>query len=169
MGGEACAGNIDWKELLSSHTRLLYQSPGDMKKFGKKIAYYPEGRGVKWLFSGGDSNDIPGALKKKLDAVYERAQDILDMRRGAGRVTIKLYHDKAQLDAAYYAMYNRKCNIRAWYIFEYNTIYISLSDVHEGMLAHEMAHSIIDNYMTVRPPSATAEILARYVDTHLFE
>jgi hypothetical protein len=37
------------------------------------------------------------------------------------------------------------------------------------MLAHEMAHSIIDHYLRVRPPHATAEILARYVDGHLFE
>jgi hypothetical protein len=32
-----------------------------------------------------------------------------------------------------------------------------------------MAHSIIDNYLLVRPPKATAEILARYVDSHLIE
>jgi hypothetical protein len=41
--------------------------------------------------------------------------------------------------------------------------------MHEGILAHEMAHAIIDQFLTVRPPSATAEILARYVDGHLFD
>jgi len=35
------------------------------------------------------------------------------------------------------------------------------------MLAHEIAHAIIDNYLSVRPPRATAEILARYVGKHL--
>ena len=37
------------------------------------------------------------------------------------------------------------------------------------MLAHEMAHAIIDNFMKLRLPRATAEILARYVDAHLLE
>ena len=42
-----------------------------------------------------------------------------------------------------------------------------MQDVHAGMLAHELAHAIIDHYLTVRPPAQTAEILARYVDSHL--
>ncbi|MFC1867599.1 hypothetical protein ACFL0H_05635 [Thermodesulfobacteriota bacterium] len=46
-------------------------------------------------------------------------------------------------------------------------MYITIEDLHEGMLAHEIAHSIIDHYLTVRPPSESAEILARYVDSHL--
>ena len=57
--------------------------------------------------------------------------------------------------------------IRSWYIFKQNAIYINAADVHEGILAHELAHAIIDHYLTIRPPRATAEILARYVDKHL--
>jgi hypothetical protein len=41
--------------------------------------------------------------------------------------------------------------------------------MYEGILAHEIAHSIIDNYLLILPPKATAEILARYVDEHLFD
>jgi hypothetical protein len=44
---------------------------------------------------------------------------------------------------------------------------VSVADLHEGMLAHEMAHAIIDHFFAVRPPSSTAEILARYVGKHL--
>ena len=72
-----------------------------------------------------------------------------------------------RLHEAYYTITGRDCCIRAWYIYESNTIYINADDVHEGILAHEMAHSIIDHYFSVRPPRATAEILARYVDKHL--
>jgi hypothetical protein len=41
-----------------------------------------------------------------------------------------------------------------------NTIYLNVDDLHEELLAHEMAHAIIDHYLLVRPPPATAEILA---------
>ena len=34
-------------------------------------------------------------------------------------------------------------------------------------MAHEIAHAIIDHYLLIRPPRATAEILAHYVDEHL--
>ena len=44
---------------------------------------------------------------------------------------------------------------------------IRVQDINEGILAHEMAHAIIDHFFDIRPPRATAEILARYVDKHL--
>jgi len=47
-------------------------------------------------------------------------------------------------------------------------IYLNAGDVHEGILAHEFAHAVIDSYFAVRPPRATAEILSRYVDEHLY-
>jgi Zn-dependent peptidase ImmA (M78 family) len=108
-------------------------------------------------------------LKKKVDALYERVQEILDMRKRIKKVTINIFQNKKQLRAAYQEIYKKPCKLRCWYIYEYNAIYINANDLHEGMLAHEMAHSIIDHYLTVRPPRATAEILARYVDSHLFE
>jgi hypothetical protein len=44
---------------------------------------------------------------------------------------------------------------------------MNVNDLHEGMLAHELAHAIVDHYLLVRPPRPTAEIIARYVDSHL--
>lgn len=44
-----------------------------------------------------------------------------------------------------------------------------VQDVHEGRLAHELGHAVIGHYLSVRPPCATAEITAKYVDKHLFE
>jgi hypothetical protein len=46
---------------------------------------------------------------------------------------------------------------------------VNADDLTEGILAHEMAHSIIDHFLVIRPPKAATEILARYVDRHLFE
>jgi len=60
--------------------------------------------------------------------------------------------DQKQLHAAYKKIYRKKTRLRAWYIFEYNTVYLNVRDLHEGILAHELAHSIIDNYLSTRPP-----------------
>jgi hypothetical protein len=65
--------------------------------------------------------------------------------------------------------YQTSISIRAFYIQKNDTIYLNIDDLHEGMLAHEMAHAIIGRYFLVRPPRSTAEILAQYVDKHLFE
>jgi len=166
--GETSA-NINWQILETKYTFIHYQSSKELKKFNDKIDYSPGEWGLKRLFSSSDSNNMIDKLKKKVDALYERVQEILDMRKKMKNITINIYCDKKQLHAAYQEIYKKPRNLRAWYIYEYNTIYISVDDIHEGMLAHEMAHSIIDHYLTVRPPGATAEILARYVDSHLFK
>lgn len=163
------ADDTPWQNLETKHTIIDYQSPEDLKTFNKKVVYYSAQRSLKSLFSPSGSNSLTDRLKKKVDALYERVQEILDMRERMNKVIINISHDKKQLNAAFYRIFKKKCSVRAWYIYEFNTIYINADDLNEGILAHEMAHAIIDHYFAVRPPEATAEILARYVDKHLLD
>jgi len=157
-----------WKRIETKHTIIQYETINDLKKFDGKIDYSTGEFTLKSLFSASDSKDPAGSINKKVDLLFERVQEILDMRRRTRKVIINLYPNKQRLHNAYFTITGTKCHIRAWYIYESNTIYINKDDVHTGMLAHEMAHSIIDHYFSARPPSATAEILARYVDKHLY-
>ena len=109
------------------------------------------------------------SVKRKIDAVFERVQQILDMRKPIRKVNILIYPNRAGLEAAYSALTGEECRVRAWYVYEGNSIHVNAEDVNDGILAHEMAHAIIDHYLAVRPPRATAEILARYVDEHLHD
>jgi len=158
-----------WQSIETKHTIIHYQSLENLKTFNKKVVYYSARQSLKSLFSPSGSDNLTDNLKKKVDALYERVQEILDMRKRMKKIIINIYHDKKQLNAAFYKIYRRKSLFRAFYIYKYNTVYINVENVHEGMLAHEMAHAIIDHYFKVRPPKATAEILARYVDRHLLE
>jgi hypothetical protein len=91
------------------------------------------------------------------------------MRKQMRKVRVRLFSNRQQLRQAYIKIYGRDSKVRGWYVYDFNTVYLNVSEVHEGMFAHELGHAIIDNFLTVRPPRATAEILARYVDKHLFE
>ncbi len=121
------------------------------------------------MFSTPSPDEVIDKITKKVDVLFERVQEILDMRKKMKKVTINIYDNKKQLHDAYSSIYRKSCRIRAWYRYTNNTVYINVDDLHEGMLAHELAHAIIDHYLLVRPPTATAEILARYVDRHLKE
>ena len=140
----------------------------DLKKFNDKVDYVPGPWSLRRIFSASKSDNLEDGLKKKVDALFERVQKILDMRKKMRQVTIKIYHNKGQMQDAYFRIYKTEGRLRAWYIYEYNTVYTNVEDLHERMLAHELAHAIIDHYLVIRPPKATAEILARYVDEHLF-
>ncbi len=158
-----------WHILETTHAKIRYHSLKDLKDFNEKIDYSSGLSGMKELFSKKSSDDLTNKIQQKIDAVYERVQEILDMRKLMKKVIVNIYHNKKELHAAYYEIFKKPCRLRAWYIHEWNTIFVRADDIHEGMLAHEIAHSIIDHYLSVRPPKATAEILARYVDGHLFD
>jgi hypothetical protein len=160
----------NWQAIETKHATIRFLSVEDLGIFERKLKYSAGHGGFLDLFSfsrGGKG--LTDSTTKKVDAIFERVQEILDMRKSMKKVIIHVYHDSKQLGAAFSRIYQAPCRIRAWYRYRNNTIYVNARDVQAGILAHEMAHAIIDNYMTVRPPRATAEILARYVDQHLEE
>ena len=164
-----------WKTLVTKYTIIQYQSFDDLKKFNMKLSYLPRIWGLEYLSSAHENNRLKNRITKKVDALYERVQEILGMQEKFNKGTITICPNKEELQAAYSRIdkrprqaYGASSLPRAWYVQQLNTIYINIDDLHEGILAHEMAHSIIDNYLFIRPPVPTAEILARYVDGHLF-
>ncbi len=163
----ASAGDTQWNRIETKYTVIRYQSENDLAKFSKKVDFGDKNGFSVMSFLGFGKDKLISTVSAKVDAVYERSQEILDMRRKMKKVTISIYPDQEQLHKACAEICKDPCAGRAWYLFEQNTVYVQVDDLHEGILAHEMAHSIIDNYLLMRPPAASAEILARYVDANL--
>ena len=159
-----------WRLLVAKYSVLCYQTDEDLETFNKEIDFGGDGGG--FLFFGGSSNEGPAMQKevrRKLDRLVEKVQLILDMRKPFPRVRIELHPNAESLQQAYFRLYKKKKEIRAWFTFKRNTIYLNAEDIFSGMVAHELAHCVVDHYLSVRPPRATAEILARFVDQHLYE
>jgi len=156
-----------WDKIETKYTVIRYKSYDDLLRFHKSVDYGPGRWNRSSAFSSLSASEVKEMLRLKVDAIFERAQTILDMRKKFKKTSIDIYRDSSELKRAYSIIYRGKCNVRAWYRYRNNTVYINARDVHAGMLAHELAHGIIDHFLIVKPPSQAAEILARYVDTHL--
>ena len=162
------ADQFVWQTIETKHTFIYYQNNDDLKEFDDQIDFSPEEGGlIKSLFSSSDPKTLPEKLARKIDELFEKVQEILGMRKKMRKVRINLYSNSEQLGIAYQRLFKKDCGVRSWYLYEFKTIYCNVSDLRAGMLAHEMAHHIIDHYLVIRPPRSTAEILARYVDKHL--
>lgn len=166
--GESLAQG-DWHKLEFTHTIIMYRNEAVLDVFDKAMDFDPGRWDASRDYSISRSDSAQARAGKKVDSLYERAQTILDMRKKMKKITLYLHEDADDLRATYKEIYGKSTKFRAWYIFEKNSIYLNVEDCHPGMVAHEMAHSIIDHFLLVRPPENSAEILAMYVDSHLFK
>lgn len=167
FSGIANSFALDWQTIDTKNATIHFQDLDDLRIFNSKILFTVQIDNATISEETNHYSSLTAEAIKKTDALFIRSRNLLDMHGFMNKINVKLFKNKQQLNDAFYALYKAEGNARAWYTHEKMTIYVQLEDLHEGMLAHEMAHSIIDHYLIIPPPHGTAEILARYVDTHL--
>lgn len=92
----------------------------------------------------------------RIDRIIDRVQTILDMRPPSFQIDIYLKHGVLKYEKVA--------------LFEYKTksIQVAVEYASDGVFAHEVAHAVINQYFVTPPPSKIQEILAQYVDRHLW-
>ena len=157
----------EWNVFSSRFCTVFYEEEVSLKTVNRRINlrfsdfYSPRRYKEKADFS---MEDI---IAGKFDAIFAKVEDILDMYPSRICVTINIYKGRDGLDAAYEEIFNEPNIATSFYIYKTNTIYTTEGVVTEGILAHEMAHCIIDHYFVILPPRKIQEILAVYADVHL--
>lgn len=102
-----------------------------------------------WRVTG--QKDSAAALPARIDELVEKAQFILGMEDPAFRAIV---YAEADGGNAHYSTTKKE-------------IHLSAARVTDGVLAHELAHAIIDRF-AVNVPEKSHEILAREVDAKLW-
>lgn len=158
----------DWVVINSSYADIYVQAGVDVKNAVRKISvdfarYDPV---EKEIFLERGISDTE-QLANKIDILVRKAKNILDMHPEGFKVNIKIYNNQDELNAVYKGIFEEEANHKAFYIHKFKTVYISINNLSESVLVHEIGHSIIDSYFTVPPPQKIRELLACYVDLHL--
>lgn len=108
-----------------------------------------------------------GRLTKKIEIIAQKVRQILNMHPIGYEVQIKIFENRKSLQDCYENLFGHRKNIISFYVYKHNTIYTNQKDISEHVMAHELAHSIIDHYFVILPPENISEMLAIYVDMHL--
>ena len=95
-------------------------------------------------------------VKDRVDELVERVEQLLEMYPPDFHFSISLDGSVLHGSAAEYS-------------HKIRTIFVTRDRVTDGVLAHEIAHAVISVYFPVPPPQRAQEILAQYVDKHLYE
>jgi len=168
LAGNAGYAQEDKRSVFASKfCTVFYKNDVDLRKVNRRLNL-----GFSNFYSPRSYKESPGIstediITDKLDAIFNRAEEILDMYPARINVTINIYKTREELNNAYEEFFNEPNKAVSFYIYKTNTIYTIESQLTENILAHEMAHCIIDHYFVILPPRKIQEMLAVYVDVHL--
>lgn len=161
------------KIFKSKKVDVFYSSNEQLNEFASKVI---PGGGQSFLDKVfvGDADVSPKSLGRHLDTLFLRVQNILNMPRPKQRVKIKLYSHQEDVHKVFVNVYGGPnatqihlgvgSDLPAFYVKKTNTIHIATDSVNRGMLAHEMAHCITENYFVIKIPTNMAELMCQYVD-----
>ena len=156
---------VGWQRIDSRYCTMWLEPSLEAKMVNRKVKTWmirPKVRAPK-------AETPEGQLAAKCDTLFRRAQELLDMYPPGIHVTVKIARRREEIRSTHAAHYGFGTEAIAFYVFAHNTIYATGKDLSASVLAHEMAHCIIDHYFGIRPPRKIEEMLAMYVDAHLGE
>lgn len=135
----------EYKRFETNRATIFYSENGELSDFLWKI-------GRLRL-----DQPVPTSLaKSRVDRIVEQVEAVLDMYPVNFHVDIYLRSGYEEGNIAVYS--NRTKSI---------TVFVDR--VTDGVLAHEIAHAVINAYFSTPPPSKIQEILCQYVDVHLWQ
>lgn len=103
----------------------------------------------------------------KVEQITTRVQQVLEMAPPGMRFKVSLMNSPADVQQVYRQMYNRSVDFIAFYSPQANTVFIAVDEVNLRVVAHEIAHAVINHYFQNAPPVKIHEMLAQYVESQV--
>lgn len=123
------------------------------------------------FLSGGLSglkNSQEETLGRMLDTLFLQVSNILDMHLYSLKTNIKICKTADELNNIYDRLFGSSLGgRRSFYVYDYNSIYVSSEAFQPGIIGHEISHAIISHYFGVPPPVKVQEVLSMYVEYNL--
>jgi hypothetical protein len=151
----------EWKTHESNCCSIKYIDDGYLNTFTMRIG------GFRFTSKGLDND--PLNVRYRVDEIMEKVQAVLDMHPTDLHITILLYPDHPSVERIFRQFTLTGDVPLAFYSNKTKSIYVNVDSITDGVLAHEMAHAVINFYFKVPPPAKMQEILAQYVDLHIWD
>jgi hypothetical protein len=155
--------------IIKGDTISVYYLPGaKLKKIESRLRSrnLPLARQYRDLFTN-KAYSIETRISARLEFLLKRVKDVLEMHPLIPYLDIKIFHSRDELQERYRQVAMGNENYKSFYVHDLSAIFTSEKDIIDSIIAHEMAHAVIDYYFLVPPPAMAAELLATHVDEHL--
>ncbi len=159
----ASAASAFAAELKTQYAVVRYDKEEQLRKFNKEVSL----GSLSYLLRNRKSITSDDEVRNKIDVLVERVESVLDMFPRDLKFRIVLLSTDTEVQRVYKNKYGASVDYISFYSPRDKTVYISVDDIRIGVLAHELAHVILDFYFGVSPPTKIHELLAQFVETHL--
>jgi hypothetical protein len=161
----ATAGNL--KHYRGIYTEIFYTEDSDLRKLDRRVS-------IRWLKLGSKPAGIkemslPGAVTKKFDVIRMNVERILDMYPRGSLVGFNVLGGQKDVEDVLWQKFGNKNSYSAFYSRRDKNIYLAAEKANTKIVAHELAHAVVDLKLGAAVPQTVHEILAKYVDAHLYD
>jgi hypothetical protein len=151
-------------ELKTRFTRLEFDNPELLHKFNSRVRLGLSNS----LGKSGKQLSIDNVVTNKVDLIYGRVQEILDMHPAATDLSIVLFPSVDFIQSKYQDQYSAHVSYIAYYSPQSNTVYLAVDKVNVRVLAHELAHVVIHHFFNNEAPESVHELLAQHVEKQFY-
>jgi hypothetical protein len=162
--------------LSTGRAKIVYNSPVDLQEINRRLNSSPLAS-VSQQDSVSSPVQDPAAaqLVAKIDGLLSKVAGVLRLDlQNYPPVTIRFLQDGRQVTKLFHLFQPSSArplfgygSLPAFYEPRSRTIIVSLQDVHEGILAHEMAHFFLCSGRFPAPPEYYQEDMARHVEARV--
>ncbi len=150
-------------ELKTRYATIIYENEKLLRQFNREVSL----GSLSYLIRNKTSITADDEVKNKLDAIVERIETILDMFPKELKFKVILLPSDTDVQKIYRKKYGKNVDYIAFYSPREKTVFVSVNDISLGVLAHELAHVIIDLFYGIPTPVNIHEVLAQYVESHI--
>jgi len=150
-------------EVKTRNASVIYEKEDLLRKFNRNVRL----GSLSYAARNRTSITVEDEVRNKVDVILERVKAVLVMFPGNLNFTIILLQSDTDVQKVYTGKFGKKVDFISFYAPRDKTVYISVDDVRLGVLAHELAHVVIDFYYETPTPVKIHEVLAQFVESHL--
>lgn len=151
-----------WQVAESKYFQIGYQNPADLVRLTSHL-YKSESRETAQRIK---KTGVVGQRDLVVyDRLYEQTMNLLGMRSSV-KLSIRIYPSYGALATEYERLANRRDTVIAFYNPRLNVICVD-SSADRSVLAHEMAHALMDVLFVPNPPLEVQELLAGYAQSRI--
>jgi len=163
--------------LSTKRAKIVYNSPADLQEINRRLnanAVALVSQQNSFVPSSGQ-DPAASQLVAKIDGILSKVAGVLrlDLQKYP-QVTIRFLQDGRQVTKLFHLFQPSSSrplfgygSLPAFYEPRSRTIIVSLQDLHEGILAHEMAHFFLCSGKFPAPPEYYQEDVARHVEARV--